>query len=134
MTYAAAGLFTFIPVLVYVTGLILAIVTRARHPRRSTFAAIGFAVLIVDGLIGTVWNVAGPQLRVAQDWPISLYTAISGLFGAIETVLLIAGWALILVALFGKERNAPAQAVPAQQPPLQQPPQPPPPGQRPPGY
>jgi hypothetical protein len=127
MTYAAAGLFTFIPVLVFVTGLILALVTRSRHPRRSTFAAIGFILLIVDGLVATVWNIAGPQLRLARDWPISLYAALSGLFGGVETLLLIAGWVLILIALFGRERTAPAYPPAAR-------PQPPFPGRQPPGY
>ncbi|HEX6444435.1 MAG TPA: hypothetical protein VF053_05040 [Streptosporangiales bacterium] len=131
MSYAAAGLFTFIPVLVFVTGLILALVTRGRHPRRSTFAAIGFAVLIVDGLIGTVWNIAGPQLRVSHRWPVSLYAALSGLFGAVETLLLIAGWVLILIALFGRERTTPAYPQAGGPPAPQQPPFP---GGRPPGY
>lgn len=132
-SYAVAGVFTFVPVVLYVTGLILALVRRSKHPRRSTFATIGFAVLIVDGLLATVWVVTGPML-VTHGWSISRYAALTGVFGTVETILLLGGWVLILVALFGRERTAPAQPVPAQQSPLQQPPQPPFPGQRPPGY
>lgn len=66
MSYAAAGLFSFIPVLVFVTGVIIALVTRRKHPGRSTLAAIGFAVLAVAGILQTGWNVAGFQLRVAN--------------------------------------------------------------------
>lgn len=124
-SYAAAGVFTFLPVLLYVTGLILALVTRAKHPRRSMFAAIAFAVLIVDGVLATVWSVTGPQL-ISHGWSVSRYGVVTVAFGTVETLLLLGGWALVLVALFGRERHAPTQPAPAQHPPF--------PGQRPPGY
>lgn len=124
MSYAAAGLFSFIPVLVFVTGVIIALVTRRKHPRRSTLAAIGFAVLAVAGILQTGWNVAGFQLRVANHWSIDVYAAYSGGIGVLDLLLVIAAWVLILLALFVADDKTPT--TPAQVP------QPPPfPGQRP---
>lgn len=139
MSYAASGAIQFVPVLVFITGLVISLVTRARHPKRSTFAAIAFCIFIVGGLGTAGWSFVGIALIRGDSF--SMYSALSGLVYGVAMLLNVAGWVTMLLALFKADGAArPAQPVqpsgyqvpfPPQQPPS---PQPPSPGQRPAGY
>lgn len=139
MSYGVASVFSSLPVLTFITGLVIALVTRAKHPRRSTFAAIGFVLLAVGGVLQTVWLVVGSQL-LRHGWDISRYALASTGVSVVGLICALGGWALLLVALFFSDRRSETTQLPPHHqpfPPQHQPfpPQQPPfPGQQPPGY
>jgi hypothetical protein len=102
-SYAAIGLTSgamrLIELLALVALLVLAIVTRKRHPRSAPFLALGFAALLLANLIGLVWSFAEPAIVSAGGGAAS-YQASMIAVTVVTGLASLAGLALLGVALF----------------------------------
>lgn len=92
--------------IVWIVGMILALVFWRKHPRVSLLALLGFALLLAVSLVGTFFS---------AYWPISLRNQgmtgveIGRIIGIANLAVGVAGagaWVLIVIALFvGRPRT-----------------------------
>ena len=90
-------------------GLVLALATARKHPRRSTLAAIGLAILIVVGL-GRAFLL--PYLYGGDFDRVNILVVTNVVAGALSVI----GWILLVMALVARERVDREGFVPAQGP------------------
>ncbi len=90
--------------LVYLVGSALALTRRAQHPRRSTLALCAFALLAL-GLLAS----AASQVMIVLPREVDRHTLqlVLMIAGAIRMLLDLAGWVLLLCALFAREKTQP---------------------------
>jgi len=122
--------------IVWLVGIILAVVRWQRHPRLSTLVFLTFLLFMVVQVIITVIEMMLP--RFAFDNHMS-FTTITLIEEALDLILFIPLWGLLLWAIFGWRKPATVagpvpltqpQWIPGQPQPFQPWPQPPPqPGQ-----
>jgi hypothetical protein len=87
-------------------GIVLLMVRRRRHPRRSTFAAIGMTVLLVVAVVqGVVLPLYGARI-------VGLDTGLLLAIRAVVAVFQIIGWALVIAGLLARERDVPQNGPP----------------------
>lgn len=100
--------------LVWLVGIILAIVFRQRHTKVSLLTVIALGVLLVETAIGTYLSVSLPMLLIRQDMNASAIGPILSAIGCVRSLIAAAMWGLLLVALFGwRQSTAPAGGVSA---------------------
>ncbi len=78
-------------------GFVMALATARKHPRRSTFAAIGLAIEIAVGL---AWRFLLPALYGRIDDQDSFLVTFNVIVGVLDVI----GWTLIVAALLVGER------------------------------
>ena len=96
-------------VLVWLTGIILAIVFWKRHPWVSLLAVIAFVGLMVLTLTGTYLNGWLPMNLDQSGWTVTQMGIRQGIFALISALLSAGFWALLLAALFGQSKNLPTR-------------------------
>ncbi len=119
-------------IIVWLVGLILAVVWWQKHPRLSLLALIIFLLLIVSQIITTIVEVVLPEYMYQAHIDITQFPII---LNVINLVFSLPAWALIVWAIFGwRKQTIPGSAYPMRQPQWGQPPAqswPPQPGQPP---
>jgi hypothetical protein len=94
-------------VLVWLIGILLAIVFWKRHPRVSLLALIAFIGLLVLKLAGTYLNGWLPMNLDQSGWTVTQMGIRQGIFALISAVLSAGFWSLLLAAIFGGRKNLP---------------------------
>ncbi len=87
--------------LVWLAGLVWAIMRWQQHPHVSLFALIGLAILLLDSSIGLVLNVQLPQFFSEWGWSAAEIGRFFMIKGFIQAMLAAIGYGLWLIALFG---------------------------------
>jgi FtsH-binding integral membrane protein len=86
--------------LVWIVGLVLAVMYRRRDQRVAILTAVALTLFLAVSLCTNVVSSAVPSLTLSQGWStqsISMIFAVTGILGA----LIAAGaWIMILVAIF----------------------------------
>jgi hypothetical protein len=89
--------FSLLFLLVYGAGLVLALVTWKRHPQASMLAVAGFAVFLLNHLIGGALTAVIMQ---PQDVNLQTRVRVMEVLGYGRQVVQLVGWGLLLGALF----------------------------------
>ncbi|PRX92530.1 hypothetical protein [Allonocardiopsis opalescens] len=97
--------------IVYVVGVIVAIATWSRHPRRSGLAAGGLALLLVIQIATFLWQLYLPALYAHLQDAAGLGTWVT-VFSLATALLSVVAWVLVLMALFARERGGSAAGGP----------------------
>ena len=101
--------------IIWLGGIIYAVVNREKHPRTSLLAGIGLGILLLENLISAILSAYIQYQSLNGDVPVSQlgirYTALS----LCSLPFSIAGWILLLVAIFGL-KNAAGQEIANQHP------------------
>ena len=93
----------FVVVMVWLTGAILAIVSRQQHPRASRLTLIAIAIFLVESWVSTYANAYVPFMLRDQGWTNSRLTILYYPLKSLVTSLMQAvAWGFILAAIFGK--------------------------------
>ena len=87
--------------LVWLAGLVVAIIRWQRHPRVSLLALIGLSLLLLETFIGTIMNIQLPVLFSGWGWGAAEIGTFFIIKGFIQAVVAAIGFGLLLVALFG---------------------------------
>jgi hypothetical protein len=92
--------------LIYITGIILAIISWNKHPKVSLLTLIGLLILIISGLTGTFINMWLPQFIFPRygNYILGVITTIRGI---ISSLVVASAWGLILWAIFGWRQSVP---------------------------
>ena len=102
---ALQGAVFYVPLLVvWVVALVLAIARRRRHPRASRFIIISMILFVVMALVSIPVNAIVPQLLIESGEHEGLEVFFMAK-GALYTLVEVAAWVLLLVALFAGRRE-----------------------------
>jgi hypothetical protein len=98
-------------ILVWLTGIVLAIVFWKRQPRVALLAVIAFAGFLVMNVINTYLNLWLPLTLQRQGMQLSMIATLQTVRGILSSLASAALWALIVAAIFGwrKENQAPQE-------------------------
>jgi hypothetical protein len=100
--------------LVWLAGIILAIVYRERHSRVSLLTGVALGVLLVETVIGTYLSVSLPVILFRRGIDASAIAPILNAVNCVRSLIAAAMWGLLLVALFGwRQSPAPEGGVSA---------------------
>lgn len=95
----------YLPLLViWIIAFVMAITRRHRHPRASKFIIVAMVLFVVMALISIPVNAIVPQLLIEAEE----HEAIETFFmakGVLFTLIEVAAWVLLLVALFAGRRE-----------------------------
>lgn len=124
------GVLGILNLLAAVAAVIVSIIARKQHPKRATYAMIGFGLFAFAGILSFVWPLLTGALLTGPD-SFDTYRALSLANNVLQTLLSIAAIGMLLLALFRSDETAspsPGQYAPQQQQqqqqyPGQQPPQ-----------
>jgi hypothetical protein len=97
--------------LIFVVGIILAVVRWSAHPRVSLLALVAFSLLLLSSIVRMgymFWLIGGQESGFTSYNAHAIMTWIN----LSMTVLEMIGWLLLMMALFGW-RKVPADAGPA---------------------
>ena len=92
-------------VMVWIIGLVLALVFWKRNPRVSLLTLIAIMGFIINMLVGTYLSIWLPTMR-DQGWSINQIGTALGLIGFIRSFVGAILWGLVLVAIFGWREKA----------------------------
>jgi len=98
----------FLLAVVYSVGIVIAAVTWRRHPRASLLSLIAFIVFLLDVLLGGVFNWLAMRSDFLESIDYDKRGIILGAGNGCFTLLNVAAWVLLLIALFGRRPAAPA--------------------------
>lgn len=88
--------------LAFLVGLIIAIVTRKRHPKASLFALIAFIVLILTIILETLTNTLLPMMHESYGmFDFKVYHAAFTVLNVLWALLRTGAYGLIIAAIFG---------------------------------
>lgn len=100
--------------IVWLAGIIIAIVRWQRHPRLSMLVLIVFVLYIIAQVINAVFSIMLPQIVFDRHLNFGIITIIQE---TLDIVLFIPLWGLLLWAIFGwRKPGTTAGAVPLAQP------------------
>lgn len=92
--------------LIWLVGVIIAIVRWQRHPRTSLMLVLGLAILTLASLIGVFWEAWLPQ--GAARIGVSRIGALASVYGIVQALISAVGWVLVIIAVFSKRPEVPA--------------------------
>ena len=87
--------------LVWIVGIVLALVRRQRHRPVSFVTLVAIALLFVEALIGTYTSIQLPMLMVQNGWSASEIGIFLTVKGFVQALVAAAGFGLLLMAIFG---------------------------------
>lgn len=91
--------------LVWVVGIIFAVIQRAEHPSRSNLLIAGFALFIVASIAQASFNSLLPVMMMQQDLNASQIGSTLAAAGLLFVAINCCAWVLILIAIFKKPRS-----------------------------
>jgi hypothetical protein len=92
--------------IIYIVGLMFALVTWRRHPRASLLSLIAFVMFIVNALLQSAfWYMLYGGLLVGEDF--GRRNQVIGIGGGFFSVLNIMAWIFVLIALFARRPQEP---------------------------
>ena len=98
-------------ILVWVIGLVLAIIRWKRHPRASLFTLIAITGLMILSLAGSLLSVWLPVMIRTGGWDVSRIGVINTAVGFVRSLLAAILWGLLLAAIFGKRNENDQETV-----------------------
>lgn len=87
--------------LVWLAGIVLAVVRRPRHPRVSLCITIALVVLLLVSISATIFAATVPLIVLRNGWTASQLGAIFAFVNGSARLIDAAAWVLVLVAAFG---------------------------------
>ncbi len=111
-------IFSQLPVvIVWVVGIIVALVTWRKHPRASMLTLIAMLIFILAWIIDLVVNVFLPMgLHASFGMPFQNIGTVVTIAEALISLFEVIGWGLLLVAVFWRRLEPPVAPVPATPP------------------
>jgi hypothetical protein len=112
LPYVFGQFLTWLPLyLLWLLGIILALVRWRRHPTVSILAGLAFVILILNAMASTITIAWLPgYLQTGQNYSAEqVATILAGVLVCFNSISALA-WALILVAIFA-ERNRPERVT-----------------------
>lgn len=101
--------------IIWLVGIVYAIVNRRKHPRTSLFAGIAFGILLAESLASAVGSAYIQYQSFTSDLPARELGANLTILSLCTLPFSILGWILLLVAIFGRgsflEREATNDSV-----------------------
>lgn len=91
--------------IVWIIGIIVALVRWSKHPRVSLVALIGLAVLFVIALVGGLLTPWLQMTLMRNGMSGSRVGLLSGIVGIVLSLIRAGAWGLILVAIFSKRET-----------------------------
>jgi hypothetical protein len=91
--------------LVWIAGLVLALVRWQRDRRTAILIGIVCAISIVDLLIATYLTVMLPIIVVQRGGSAAQIGVVFGIIGAVRSALHAVLWAMVLFAVFGRRKT-----------------------------
>ncbi len=90
--------------IIWAIALILAFGKRSENPGRYNLIIIAMLLFLFNGFLGFISNVFLPVFLMRSGMGYQSYGWIFTVKGAVSTIFSAIGWALILMALFKKEK------------------------------
>jgi hypothetical protein len=97
--------------IIWLAGIVYAVVNRRRHPRTSWFAALALGILLVEGLISALGSTYIQYHAFASDLRPVEYGIQLAMLSVCTLPLSILGWILLLVAMFRRENVLEREAI-----------------------
>lgn len=97
--------------IIWLVGIVYAVVNRHRHPRTSLFATRALGILLVEGLISALGSTYIQYHAFASDMRPVEYGTRLAMLSVCTIPLSILGWILLLVAIFRRENVLEREAV-----------------------
>lgn len=103
MRVGVLGPFLFeLPVyLVWLIGIILAVIYWQRQPRVALLTLIALVLFFADSLVGGFLSVRLPLMLREQRVGIRLVTLFAAVRGIVQVLVSVVAWGLVLAAIFG---------------------------------
>jgi cytochrome bd-type quinol oxidase subunit 2 len=86
-------------ILIWLVGIILALVRWNRHPQASAFALIGLLILLFTAFFGSIVAVF-PSIIHTRGIPFSRAVSLAGIVNAMIIFVRAVGWGFVLAAIF----------------------------------
>ena len=99
--------------LVWLAGIVVALVFWRRQPRVSLLTLIAIIILAFISLVGTYFSISIPFLLDRQGMDIGQLGMIIVTFNIAIAVITAVAWALLLAAIFGWRRSQTTESKPA---------------------
>jgi hypothetical protein len=87
--------------LVWLAGIVIALITWKKHPRVSLLAVVALAILLILNLVGSALNMLLPLYLQQSGVGFSQIGIINIARGIVQALVVALAWSLILAAMFG---------------------------------
>ncbi len=102
----------YIPLMiVWLIGLILAIVTWKQHPKASLLALRAFVIFLINILLSTANSLLPLYLHNNANMSSASISTISMIAGIVIQIISVAAWILIIVAIFSRRKAIDSQSI-----------------------
>jgi hypothetical protein len=91
--------------IVWLGGLVFAIIRWKKSPHSSLFALLGIIVIAVTHIFQSIFSYTYPVMANINGVRIGTISTVSAVVTIITNCLRAAGWLLILLAVFGKKET-----------------------------
>ena len=106
LTLLSAHAYSLPYYIIWLAGIVYAVVSRRRHPRTSLFAGIALGILLVESLISAIGSTFIQYRAFTNDIrPVEFGTQLA-MLSLCTISLAVLGWILLLVAIFRRENVA----------------------------
>jgi hypothetical protein len=97
--------------LIWLVGIVYAVLNRGRHPRTSLLTGIALGVLLTEGLVSDIGSSYIRYQSLVSDLPTVLYGKKLAALSVCTYPFSILGWLLLLVAIFKRENVAEREII-----------------------
>jgi hypothetical protein len=108
LPYVFMQFLTWLPLyLLWLLGIILAVIRWQRHPKVSILAGLAFVILIVNGMASTITFAWLPgYLQTGQNYSAEQVGQVLSVARVFFNLVSAVAWALILVAIFAERSRS----------------------------
>ena len=112
VTQVVTGLLGRLPLmLVWVAGIVFAVMYWKKHPRASLYTTIACSVELIQSVVWVPLSVMLPQMVSQGRLPASQMGLVFGIVGAADGVISVGAWVLVLLAIFGRRDGVGGERV-----------------------
>ena len=97
--------------LLWLVGIVYALINKERHPRTSLFAGIGFGILLLQDLFSAAIGAFIEYQSFSGGFSGSRMGPWLGIISFCSMPISLAGWILLLIAIFGRRNFASREAA-----------------------
>jgi hypothetical protein len=92
--------------ILWLGGIVYAVIHREKHPRTSLFTGIGLGILLLENLVSAILSAYIQYQSFHGDVPVSQLAIRYTTLSVCSLPFSIAGWILLLIAIFGPKNLA----------------------------
>jgi hypothetical protein len=92
--------------LIWLAGIVYAIVNREKHPRTSLLAGVGLGILLLESLVTAILSAYTQYQMISDEIAVSQFGIRYTILSLCSLPFSIAGWILLLMAIFGWKNAA----------------------------